>query len=137
MARGLALSAGVTAFIALVLLHETCSATAKAHPCAPSSCGDIHDISSPFRLKTDPKNCGDPRYELLCENNHTVVYLAEGRKYYVQEINYSMYRIRVVEPVIQKENYIDISTPSNSLYRLLQYYYRSGSQETDLSLELH
>ena len=104
MARGLTSSAGVTAFIALVLLHETCSATAKAHPCAPSSCGDIDNISSPFRLKTDPENCGDPRYELSCENNHKVVYLAEGRKYYVQEINYSMYTIRVVEPGIRGVN---------------------------------
>ncbi|KAK7816420.1 hypothetical protein CFP56_044103 [Quercus suber] len=62
MARGLTLSAGLTAFIALVLVHETCSATTKVnHHCAPSSCGNIHNISFPFRLKTDPKRCGDSR----------------------------------------------------------------------------
>ena len=51
MARGLTLSAVLTAFIALVLVHETCSATAKVnHNCASSSSGNIHDISFPFRL---------------------------------------------------------------------------------------
>ena len=80
MARGLTLSAVLTAFIALVIVHETCSATAKVnhHHCAPSSCGNIHNIRFPFRLKNDPENCGDSKYELSCENNHTVLsYLKE------------------------------------------------------------
>ena len=114
MARGLTLSAVLTAFIALVLVHETCSATAKAnhHYCAPSSCGNIHNISFPFRLKNDPEKCGDSSYELSCdENNHTVLSLFE-RKYYVQEINYNNYTIRIVDSGIQKDNY---STPSYSL----------------------
>ncbi|XP_050265761.1 rust resistance kinase Lr10-like isoform X1 [Quercus robur] len=116
MARGLTLSAVLTAFIALVLVHETCSATAKVnhHYCAPSSCGNIHNISFPFRLKNDPEKCGDSRCELSCENNHTVLYLFE-RKYYVQEINYNNYTIRIVDSGIQKDNYS--STPSYSLNR--------------------
>ena len=79
IARGLTLNAVLMAFIALVLVHETCSATAKVnHHCAPSSCGNIHNISFPFRLKNDPENCGDSKYELSCENNHTVLsYLKE------------------------------------------------------------
>ncbi|XP_030947422.1 LEAF RUST 10 DISEASE-RESISTANCE LOCUS RECEPTOR-LIKE PROTEIN KINASE-like 2.8 isoform X2 [Quercus lobata] len=116
MAGGLTLSAVLTAFIALVLVHETCSATAKVnHHCAPSSCGNIHNISFPFRLKNDPEKCGESSYELSCdENNHTVLSLFE-RKYYVQEINYNNYTIRIVDSGIQKDNYS--STPSYSLNR--------------------
>ena len=116
MARGLTLSAGLTAFFALVLVHETCSATTKVnHHCAPSSCGNINNISFPFRLKTDPKKCGDSRYELSCENNRAVLYLFEG-KYYVQEINYSKYAIRIVDSGIYKDNYFHFSTSNFSLY---------------------
>ncbi|KAK7836071.1 hypothetical protein CFP56_023009 [Quercus suber] len=116
MARGLTLSAGLTAFIALVLVHETCSATTEVnHHCAPSSCGNINNISFPFRLKTDPKNCGDSRYELSCENNRAVLYLFEG-KYYVREINYSKYTIRIVDSGIYKGNCFPFSTSNFSLY---------------------
>uniref|UniRef100_A0A2N9EPT3 Protein kinase domain-containing protein n=1 Tax=Fagus sylvatica TaxID=28930 RepID=A0A2N9EPT3_FAGSY len=62
MARGFPFSsAGLTALIALVLVHETCS-TEDNHHCPPSSCGNIHNISYPFRLRTDPMTCGDLRY---------------------------------------------------------------------------
>ncbi|XP_048330648.2 rust resistance kinase Lr10 [Ziziphus jujuba] len=73
--------------------------------CAPSSCGNIRNIRSPFRLIDDPENCGDHRYNLSCENNLTVLYLSSGRyKYYVQEINYTLYTIRLVDAGIQKDN---------------------------------
>ena len=107
MARGLTFTTvGFTVLIALVLVHPTCctSAMVDRHRTA-SSCGNIHNISFPFRLKSDPENCGYPWYELSCENNRTVRYL-RGGKYYVQVINYS----------ILKDNYF-FSTPSFSLYR--------------------
>ena len=68
------------------------------HPnkCAPSSCVNIRNISSPFHLKHDPDNCGDKKYVLSCENNRTVLYLYSG-KYYVQAINYDNHTIRVVD----------------------------------------
>jgi hypothetical protein len=57
-------------------------------------------ISYPFRLTNDPKNCGDRRYSLSCENNQTLVlYLYDGR-YYVQQINYNNNTIKVVDPGI-------------------------------------
>ncbi|KAG5617205.1 hypothetical protein H5410_017029 [Solanum commersonii] len=37
-----------------------------------NSCGDIHDIHFPFRLKADPLNCGDSEFELDCHRNRTV-----------------------------------------------------------------
>ncbi|KAM4091905.1 hypothetical protein ACJW30_09G171900 [Castanea mollissima] len=131
MARGLTLSAGLTVFIALVLVHETyCTATANVtDQCTPSFCGNI-SISYPFRLMTDPKNCSDSRYELWCEKNHTAVLSIFGGKYYVKEINYSALTFRIVDSGIQNENYF--SSPKYSLYRLMQNYYA----QNDLSLRL-
>nr|GMD49621.1 LEAF RUST 10 DISEASE-RESISTANCE LOCUS RECEPTOR-LIKE PROTEIN KINASE-like 2.1 [Ipomoea batatas] len=72
--------------------------------CNPSSCGSIHNISFPFRLNTDPKHCGNPDYELTCEQNRTVLTLHYSQKYYVQSINYDNYTIRVVDPDVQEAN---------------------------------
>ncbi|KAL5828133.1 hypothetical protein ACOSQ4_019930 [Xanthoceras sorbifolium] len=43
-----------------------------------SSCGDIKNISYPFRLKSDPVGCGDPDYELSCESNKTILEFHSG-----------------------------------------------------------
>jgi hypothetical protein len=103
--------AGLTALIILVLVHEACSANDSHHLCAPS-CGNIHNISYPFRLDSDPENCGDQMYNLSCENDQTVLYLYGGR-YYVREINYNNYTIRVVDPGVVNDN--DSFIPSYSL----------------------
>ncbi|KAG2709281.1 hypothetical protein I3760_05G231400, partial [Carya illinoinensis] len=72
--------------------------------CAPSSCGNIPNISYSFRLVSDPTNCGDGRrYELSCENHRTVLSLS-GRKYYVRKINYNNNTIRIVDSSIQEAN---------------------------------
>ncbi|KAL4611988.1 hypothetical protein ACB092_08G165800 [Castanea dentata] len=127
MARGLTFTAGVlTALIAVVLVQETCSDTAEVndHHCPPSSCGNIHNISYPFRLKSDPEICGDSRYELSCENNRTTVLHLFARKYHVQEINYNNYTIRVVDSGLWKDNYF--SFPGYSLNRYNFSDYRSA-----------
>jgi hypothetical protein len=107
MARGKLFPAGLTAaLVVLVILgHQTCSAEdSRRHHCSvPSSYGTILNISHPFRLYSDPENCGDPRYNLSCEKNQTVLYL-KGRRYYVRQINYSNYTIRVVDPGIVNDN---------------------------------
>ena len=130
MARGLAFTVGLTVLIALVLVHPTCCApTAMVnHTCSASSCGNIHNISFPFRLTTDPENCGNPWYELSCEHNRTVLYISRG-KYYVQEISYDNYTIRIVDSGIHKDNYFSFSTPtySLSLYYLRNVAYPYGS----------
>jgi hypothetical protein len=90
--------------VVLVLVHEGCSAEDGHYHCPASSCGNIHNISYPFRLKGDPPSCGDQRYNLSCENNQAVLYLYDGR-YYVQEIDYYNYTIRVVDSGIQKDNH--------------------------------
>jgi hypothetical protein len=89
--------------VLLVLLaHETWSGKDGEH-FAPSSCGNIQNISYPFALKGDPETCGDPRYRLSCENNQTVLYLYAG-KYNVREINYRNFLIRVSDSGIQEND---------------------------------
>ncbi|RVW72282.1 Rust resistance kinase Lr10 [Vitis vinifera] len=70
--------------------------------CKPSSCGGIRNITYPFRLQGDPSGCGDPKYELICENNLTV-FKQGGKKYFVAEINYHNYTIRMLDPGQKKE----------------------------------
>ncbi|KAE8055687.1 hypothetical protein FH972_012513 [Carpinus fangiana] len=125
MARGMLFPAGLMVLIVvLVLVHEACSANDSHHHSCHSSCGDIDNISYPFRLKDDPAICGDQRYNLSCENNQTVLYLYAGR-FYVQEINYSEYTIRVVDPGIKKDNISSIPR-----YFLNKYNFSSGDPYT-------
>ncbi|KAJ9679798.1 hypothetical protein PVL29_021648 [Vitis rotundifolia] len=85
----------------------------KYQICSPSSCGDMRNISYPFRLQDDPPSCGYPEYELICENNRTMINLYGG-KYLVTQINYHNYTIRVVDPGRKKDN-CWISSPLNSI----------------------
>ncbi|XP_024199474.1 rust resistance kinase Lr10 [Rosa chinensis] len=99
----------------VLLLLGLCTVASHAkddHDCEPSSCGDIHNISYPFRLNDDPKKCGDQRYSLSCENNVTVLHSYSG-KYYVLAINYGNYTIQVVDANVRKGNCSSI--PRNSL----------------------
>lgn len=90
--------------ILMFLLHQICATNNEQEQnCPPSSCGKIFNISYPFRLKGDPKGCGDNRYELTCENNVAVLYLYSG-KYNVQAINYNNFTIRVVDTGLQQSN---------------------------------
>ncbi|VVA32263.1 PREDICTED: rust resistance kinase Lr10 [Prunus dulcis] len=103
--RFLALSRWVliVALLVVGLSAETCNARDDGTKCT-SSCGNIHNISYPFRLKHDPKHCGNERYTLSCENNITLVDLPPSGKYYVQAINYDDKTIRLVDPRLQKNN---------------------------------
>ena len=95
--------------------------------CSSSSCGNILDIHSPFRLETDPEHCGDKRYNLSCENNLTVLYLYSG-KYYVQAINYNNHTIRVMDSNVDKDYFSSI--PRYSLAR----YNFSGTDPYSMEL---
>jgi hypothetical protein len=99
----------------LLILQQGSSLTIEQeNTCPPSFCGKISNISYPFRLKDDPKHCGDKRYELSCENNVTSLYLYSA-KYHVQSINYNNFTIRVVDPGVQQSNCS--SVPINFLSR--------------------
>ncbi|XP_077229857.1 LEAF RUST 10 DISEASE-RESISTANCE LOCUS RECEPTOR-LIKE PROTEIN KINASE-like 2.4 [Tasmannia lanceolata] len=68
-----------------------------------STCGTLQNITYPFRLTTDPKDCGVTQYELACQNNRTFLYL-KSSKYYVEEILYEKQFIRLVDSGLQKDN---------------------------------
>ncbi|KAM2330065.1 hypothetical protein ACFX1X_020947 [Malus domestica] len=78
-----------------------------------SSCGEIRNISYPFRLKGDPSGCGDPDYELSCVNNKTILEISPG-KFYVTSISYDDQILRLVDA-----NFADVndscSLPSGSV----------------------
>ncbi|KAA8533621.1 hypothetical protein F0562_030945 [Nyssa sinensis] len=103
MFSGRLLVPGYTALLVLALFPVNCLAKKNNH-CDHPSCGNIRNISYPFRLKGDPTNCGDKKYELVCENNHTLVLSLYSGTYYVQAINDSNKTIRLVDPGIQKGN---------------------------------
>ncbi|KAL8053635.1 hypothetical protein ABFX02_05G085600 [Erythranthe guttata] len=81
-------------------------------PCDPSWCGEIRNISYPFRLNTDPKHCGHSKYELSCENNTTSLYL-NSQKYLVKAINYHNSTIRLTDAAVQNDDIC--SFPNHSL----------------------
>ncbi|KAJ6971033.1 LEAF RUST 10 DISEASE-RESISTANCE LOCUS RECEPTOR-LIKE PROTEIN KINASE-like 2.4 [Populus alba x Populus x berolinensis] len=110
------------AYAALLLLvilstHHGCSARKNNSYCAPSSCGNIHTISYPFRLNTDPESCGNKNYELACENNMRPTLYLNMVKYYVLAINYSDFTIRLVEAGVQQDDCFSI--PHHSIMRYI------------------
>ncbi|WVY91861.1 hypothetical protein V8G54_037375 [Vigna mungo] len=89
----------VSVLATIILLLQPDNCLAKRHPpCPTSSCGQIRNISYPFRLKGDPGQCGDPRYELDCVNNATLILTLFSEKYLVLEIDYKGYKIVLRDP---------------------------------------
>ncbi|KAG2709640.1 hypothetical protein I3760_05G249300 [Carya illinoinensis] len=111
--------------LVVLLLHQTCSAKDTNRDCVPSSCGNIPNISSPFRLENHPPNCGDPRYTLSCQDNQVVLFLLSV-EYYVLEINYANQTIRVVDSGIQKDNYSSIPSYDDLWYNTPYHYWEIG-----------
>ncbi|KAL1531996.1 LEAF RUST 10 DISEASE-RESISTANCE LOCUS RECEPTOR-LIKE PROTEIN KINASE-like 2.1 isoform X2 [Salvia divinorum] len=97
-----------SSLLILSLFH----AAADAKSCSPSACGAIRNISSPFRLKTDPSHCGRPKHELTCENNVTLLYL-NSIKYYVKHIDYQDETIRLVDASINNDDICSFPTRSS------------------------
>ncbi|KAF9663391.1 hypothetical protein SADUNF_Sadunf17G0045000 [Salix dunnii] len=100
-------------FNMILSTHHRCSARKSGNYCAPSSCGNILNISFPFRLNTDPGSCGYRFFELACEDNVRLTLHLNMEKYYVEAINYSDSTIRLVNPAVQKDDCFSI--PHHSL----------------------
>ncbi|XP_018720688.2 rust resistance kinase Lr10 isoform X4 [Eucalyptus grandis] len=83
--------------------------------CIPSSCGDVRNISFPFRLKSHQRGCGISKFELACEDNRTILNFLNGQ-YYVQFINYTGQQIRLVDNGLQRDNCLSLPHHSLSLY---------------------
>ena len=83
------------------LFHEACIAKGQSQNCSSASCGNLLNISYPFRLKGAPHQCGCGDLELDCENNRTSL-LVDSVKFYVQEIDYVNQTIRLMDASLHK-----------------------------------
>lgn len=93
--------------------------------CVTSSCGEI-SISYPFRLATDPPNCGhlNPIFKLQCLQNQAILQ-SNSAKYIVHSISYNNFSIRVSDLGIVEKNYS--SCPAYSSNTLETRYMSSFS----------
>ncbi|XP_060203828.1 rust resistance kinase Lr10-like isoform X1 [Lycium barbarum] len=110
-------------FATIILVICTAISEAQNITQCTSFCGDIQNIKFPFRLKADPGNCGDSKFQLDCQNNRTIISL-NSRKYNVLEINYEKYLIRAIDPGLENQsrnctsfpNYFTTNYPSSSTF---------------------
>uniref|UniRef100_A0A0E0FFB9 Protein kinase domain-containing protein n=1 Tax=Oryza nivara TaxID=4536 RepID=A0A0E0FFB9_ORYNI len=58
------------------------------HGCPPFTCGNLSSVSSPFRRRGDPSECGVLSYELNCADDKATIQIDNGT-YYVTGINYT------------------------------------------------
>ena len=109
-------------FLVILSTHHSCSARKN---CTPSSCGNIYNISYPFRLNTDLKGCGNKNSELACENNVRPTLYLNMVLFYVQAINYSNFTIRLVDAAVQKDDWFSIPYHSlqEEVLRSAYFYY--------------
>ncbi|BFG21181.1 hypothetical protein CerSpe_074550 [Prunus speciosa] len=105
------------------LIVTALSPESHGSKCIPSACGNIHNITTPFRLANDPNqsNCTNWNYYLFCHNNLTVLEVDSGN-YSVQAINYDNLTIRVVDPGIRNNDFSSIPRYSLSIYNFTNYY---------------
>ncbi|GKV25658.1 hypothetical protein SLEP1_g35059 [Rubroshorea leprosula] len=84
--------------LSVSLFPDTCMAD-----CVPSSCGKL-TIDLPFRLPCDPKECGDPEYELVCKNNRTTLPLkfTTNQNFLVEEVSRENLTVRVVDASLDR-----------------------------------
>jgi hypothetical protein len=119
----------VSIFATILLLFHQNSLAKHHQPCPTSSCGKIHNITSPFRLKTDPNHCGDSRYELDCNKYGASLTMFSG-KYYVQHIDYKRYTISLSDAgVVEDTNTSCSSIPRYFLYDLSFHNILYGEQD--------
>ncbi|GLT61355.1 hypothetical protein SLA2020_340680 [Shorea laevis] len=102
--------------LAFSFFLDACMARAKYKPCLPfSSCGNL-SITYPFRLNSDPVECGEPGYELACDNNRTTLVTKDG-KFFVENItNYSV-------QLMNSSLYVDASACTNSSFSPYSYFF--------------
>ncbi|XP_072984328.1 LEAF RUST 10 DISEASE-RESISTANCEUS RECEPTOR-LIKE PROTEIN KINASE-like 2.4 [Typha latifolia] len=79
--------------ICLLLLCPLLSSVAG---CSPSFCGHLQGIPYPFRLQTDPPECGSPLYQLICDDDKPYLELHSG-KFFVKSISHKKLTINVVD----------------------------------------
>ncbi|XVF18367.1 hypothetical protein REPUB_Repub11eG0015400 [Reevesia pubescens] len=95
------------AVFALFLILFPCACLARTTiqnlDCGSAVCGNVN-ISYPFRLKTQPRNCGCHSLELECENNNRTTLVMKYGNFSVKEINYGSYTMRLVDAGIDNDD---------------------------------
>ncbi|KAK8994813.1 hypothetical protein V6N11_045882 [Hibiscus sabdariffa] len=104
---------GLMAALSLFLLPQPAISLQRNDDCGSISGGNV-SITYPFRLRGQPRRCGDKRLELLCENNLTTLVLENG-KFYVHGIFYQNSTIRVVDASLNN-GADDCSLPLSSIF---------------------
>ncbi|WOG91063.1 hypothetical protein DCAR_0310311 [Daucus carota subsp. sativus] len=114
--------------IILIIYSSSCKATLLS----PSSCGNIQNITCPFTLKGDHQTCDDYQftYQLSCANNRTSLYTPSHKLYYVEDINYENFTIRIVDPGLEKNNY---SSLPFQFFQDQNFYQDEVAEYTDIT----
>lgn len=71
--------------------------------CPDFSCGDLGNISNPFRRPGDPEECGVKAYELVCSNGKATIRINTGT-YFVTSIDYTNRSFWVVDANLDMHN---------------------------------
>ncbi|XP_062213562.1 rust resistance kinase Lr10-like [Phragmites australis] len=71
--------------------------------CPPFSCGDLHNISYPFRRPGDPPECGAQAYQLVCSRSKATIRINTGT-YFVTSINYTDRSFWVVDAKLDMDS---------------------------------
>uniref|UniRef100_A0A0E0BW51 Protein kinase domain-containing protein n=1 Tax=Oryza meridionalis TaxID=40149 RepID=A0A0E0BW51_9ORYZ len=100
----------------LLAIVATDAAGAGQNPqyCPPSSCGHLRNISYPFRLQGDSRQCvATPRpwYNLSCSNTGKATIQINTRTYYVSSIDYTGEVFSVVDATLQDDDTNGSSCP--------------------------
>ncbi|EOY13650.1 Uncharacterized protein TCM_032277 [Theobroma cacao] len=101
---------GLMAALALFLLPEACIAGRRNKDCGFTLCGDVN-ISYPFRLTSQPRECGVRRLELECDSNNRTTLVMKYGRFYVQNISYVYHTIQVIDANLGRN---DCSLPRSS-----------------------
>uniref|UniRef100_A0A0D9Y2H5 Protein kinase domain-containing protein n=1 Tax=Oryza glumipatula TaxID=40148 RepID=A0A0D9Y2H5_9ORYZ len=120
----------------LLAIVATDAAGAGQNPqyCPPSSCGHLRNISYPFRLQGDSRDCvATPRpwYNLSCSSGKATIHINTGT-YYVTSINYTGEVFSVVDATLQDDdtNGSSCPLPRSDHLPYTKNYWRLYSGET-------
>ncbi|XP_074561803.1 LEAF RUST 10 DISEASE-RESISTANCE LOCUS RECEPTOR-LIKE PROTEIN KINASE-like 2.1 [Curcuma longa] len=93
--------------------------------CPPFSCGLFNNIGHPFRRTTDPRQCGDRRFELTCDGNKPTMSIGSTH-YLITQISYEYNSISLVDPKLASGS---CGLPSQSLSP--SYFSSSGYHDPE------
>ncbi|CAD6231175.1 unnamed protein product [Miscanthus lutarioriparius] len=93
--------------------------------CPPFSCGDLHNISYPFRRPVDPPECGVKAYELVCIHGKSTIRINTGT-YFVTSINYTHSTFWVVDANLDMHSSCPLPRWDHLPYTFQGSYWTSG-----------